>query len=220
VNGEQAWYETVPPAEPGFPWPPAEGEPVIGAFGRTWKGSALEPRRFFRAVPEDGSIGAALLYYLPIGVAVAGANLFWTLMGWTAAAEREAVMGEAGVTGLTPLTEFLLSPLLLVLSLFVSAAIVHLLLRMFGGASRGIGFTTRIFAYSYSPMIVGIVPVIGSVAGFAWMVVVGIIGVREGHRTSTARAAAAVLIPVVIALFFMAIAVFIQLTGGLLDHGH
>jgi hypothetical protein len=200
-----------------FPWPPAEGGSVTSAYGRTWYASALNPRAFFRAMPESGSVGAALLYYLPIGIAVAGAGLFWTLLRGTDSGAREAVLdGVDTMTGLSPLTEFLLAPLLLLLSLFVSAAITHLLLRLFGGASRDLWFTTRIYAFSYSPQILGIVPMIGSVIGFGWMVVIAIIGLKEGHRTSTAKAVAAVMIPVAIALVFVAMAAFLHLAGRLL----
>jgi hypothetical protein len=222
VSDEQAWYETgTAPPEASFPWPPAEGDSVIGAFGRTWKGSSLQPRAFFGTMPAHGSLGAALLYYLPIGIAVAGANLFWTLARGTADVDRDAVLGRAEtMTGLSPLTEFFFSPVMLLLSLFVSAAITHLLLRLFGGAHRDVWFTTRVFAFSYSPQLLGIVPMVGSVVGFVWMVVVAIIGLREGHGTSTGRAAAAVLIPVGIGLVFVALAVFLQLTGSLLEPGH
>jgi hypothetical protein len=222
VSEEYAWYETDTASHgPAFPWPPAEGDSVVGAFARTWKGSSLQPRAFFGALPAGGSLGAALLYYLPIGIAVAGANLFWTLARGAAGTDRDAVLGRAEtMTGLSPLTEFLFSPVVLLLSLLVSAAITHLLLRLFGGAHRDVWFTTRVFAFSYSPQLLAIVPVVGSVVGFFWMVVVAVIGVREGHGISTGRAAAAVLIPVVIGLVFVGLAVFLQLTGNLLDAGH
>jgi hypothetical protein len=221
LNDDGTWYETPEPASgPPFPWPPAEGESVVTAFARTWKGASLHPRTFFAALPEHGSIGTVLVYYLPLGIAVAGATLFWAVSGGVGAGEREAILGRGEtVTGLTPLTDFLLSPLMLVLSLFVSAAVTHVLLRALGGASRRYGFTTRIFAYAYSPQLLGVVPVLGSVAGFAWMVVVAVIGVREGHGTSTGRAAAAVLIPVFVVLLLVGAAAFVQLTGGVLE-GH
>jgi hypothetical protein len=218
LNDAHSWYETPEPAAgPAFPWPPAGGEGVLAAFARTWKGASLQPRAFFGSMPAEGSLGAALLYYLPIGIAVAGANLFWsTTRG--AGGEQDAVLGAADtMTGLAPLSEFLFAPVMLLLSLFVSAGVVHLLLRAFGGVRHGFAFTARIFAFTYSPQLLGVVPVVGAVAGFAWMVVIAVIGVREGHGTSTGRAAAAVLIPVAIALVFVAIAAFLQLTGSLLD---
>lgn len=203
-------------AEPAFPWPPAGAESVVSAFGRTWTGAALQPRRFFRTLPGHGSMGAALLYCIPLGIAVAGARLFWTMVRGTAVVERDEVVGRVDLAGeLSPLLQFLLSPLILVVSLFIAAAVVHVLLKAFGGANRDFGLTTRVFAFSYSPQILGVLPVAGDVIGFIWMVVVAIIGLREGHRTTTGRVLAAVLIPVSIGLFFMVVAAFIAATGSM-----
>ncbi|CAN5692962.1 hypothetical protein BH23GEM9_BH23GEM9_21180 [soil metagenome] len=209
--------QPVEPAyEAGFPWPPPPGEPAINALGRTWRGASLEPRTFYRALPAAASLGPALLYYLILGIAVSGAQLFWSVTLRSAEPERDAVLGGMGAGALSPVIQFLLSPLLLLLSLFLAAGVVHLLLRLFGGASRDFGFTTRVFAYAYSPQILGIVPFIGAVIGFIWMLAVAIIGLREGHETSTGKVLAAVLIPLSIGLFFVAVAMFIAAAGDLL----
>jgi hypothetical protein len=211
-------YDAAAPAEPtaAFPWPPAEGDSIIEAFGSTWRGAALEPKRFFSRMPADGSIGAALLYYLPLGLAVSAGGILWEVLRGGAAAEREAVLGTGDLPAISPLLQFLFAPMILLVSIILAAAVVHLLLRAFGGASRDLGFTVRLFAFAYSPQILGVVPVIGTTVGFVWMVVVAVIGLREGHGTTTGRAAAAVLIPVSLALIFMAVAAFIALTGQLL----
>jgi hypothetical protein len=196
-----------------FPWPPAGDDSVFDAWGRTWGGSAVAPRRFFAALPPVGSLGAAVLYYLSIGIPVAGVQLFWTMLrGGADDATVTATFGQWA-----PLADFLFSPVYLLISLFLSAGVVHLLLKLFGGAGGDYGMTTRVFAYAYSPQILGIVPVLGSIAGFVWMVVIAIIGVRAAHRTTAARAAAAVLIPLFIALAFMAMAELIVRSGAILD---
>jgi hypothetical protein len=213
------WYEERGPDEPAFPWPPSEGESVIGAFADTWKGAALTPTRFFSAMPEHGTLGSALLYYLPLGIAVAGASLFWTVTLTGTGPEREAVLGEMPLGGaMNPLLEFALSPVILLLSLFIAAGVTHGMLKLFGGANRSFSFTTRVFAFAYSPQIFALVPFVGTVVGFVWMVGVAVLGLRAGHRTSLGRVLAAVLIPVTVALIFMAIAAFIATTGRLLSH--
>lgn len=197
---------------PKFPWPPAAAESVFDAWGRTWKGASLAPRHFFASLPPDGSRGAAILYYLSIGIPVAGAELFWTMV--------RGGSDEATATGLgqwAPLIDFLVSPIYLMVSLILSAGAVHLMLKLFGGTGGEYGLTMRVFAYAYSPQILGIVPVAGSIAGFIWMVVVAIIGVREAHRTTNGRAVAAILIPLAIAFAFVLAAELIVRAGGLLD---
>jgi hypothetical protein len=203
-------------AERTFPWPPAEGEPLTAALGQTWRGAALEPRTFYAAVPERASLGPTLVYYLIIGIAAAGASLFWSLLGVGVQGERDAVLGQSEFA-VHPVVEFLLSPVLLILSLFLAAAVTHVLLKLFGGANRDFAFTTRILAFAYSPALLEVVPFVGVVLGFLWTVVVAIIGLREGHRTTTARAAAAVLIPVIIAGAIIALGAMLAMTGQLLE---
>jgi hypothetical protein len=206
-------------AAAAFPWPPSPGVSPVAAVAGTWRGAALSPRSFFRGMPEHGSVSAALLYYLPLGIAIAGADLFWTTVRGTAVAEREAELGSLQLGGgIGPVVEFLLSPLALLLILFLAAGATHLMLRLVGGANRDFAFTTRIYAFAYSPQILGIIPIVGGMAGFAWMVVVAVIGVREGQRTTTGRALAAVLVPVAIGLILAAVATFVAGTGSLILH--
>lgn len=202
-----------------FPWPPGDTGSVVDAWARTWHGASLAPRIFFSLMPRAGSLGAAVLYYLSIGIAAAGAQLFWAMAGGADDVPLTATVGDAGAPW-SPLIEFLTAPVILLLSLFISAGVTHLFLKLLGGTERGGGgydTTARVFAYSYSPQILGIIPVIGVVAGFVWMVVVAIAGLREAHRTTTGRAAAAVLVPLTIGLAFIAVAALIVRLGGLLE---
>jgi hypothetical protein len=219
VNGAGAVDEQTDTATVLFPWPPTGDESIPSAFVRTWRGASLSPRQFFRALPATGSVGSALLYYLPLGIVVAAAQFAWVTVRAAVAPEREAVLGQVELGGsLSPLLEFLFAPLLLLVSLFLAAGVVHLLLRLLGGAHRDYRFTTRVFAFAYSPQLVAIIPVIGAVIGFVWMVVVAIVGLQEGHGTTRGRAAAAVLIPVTIAMAFLAIFAFVARTGSLILH--
>lgn len=212
--------QTFDPDTPGeeaagaFPWPPGPDESVFDAWGRTWSGAALAPRRFFAALPRKRPITPAILYYLSIGILVAGAQLFWAMV---LGPSGDEVASGIGAEPWAPLMDFLLSPVLLLLSLFISAAVVHVLLKLFGGAGGDFSLTTRVFAYAYSPQILGVIPVAGTIAGFVWMVAVAVIGLKVAHGTTTGRAAAAILIPLGIGLTFMLLAELIVRAGGLLD---
>lgn len=201
-----------------FPWPPREGDSVVSAFGRTWKGASLSPAGFFARLPERGSLGAALLYYLAIGIAIAGVQLFWSMVGGAAEPAREVTVGSVdSALALNPLVNFLVSPIFLLASLFLSAAVVHGMLKLLGAVSGDYLFTTRLFCFTYSPQIVAMVPGVGTIIGFIWMVAVAIAGVRAAHRTSTARAAIAVLVPVTIALIFVGLVFLAARAQGILD---
>jgi hypothetical protein len=206
----------LPDPEPGFPWPPAESESIPNAFVETWRGAALEPAAFFRAMPREAGIGPALLYYLPLGIAVAGATLFWTLVGGGALGGGLLDGFGPEAPDANPLVGFLTSPLILLLSIFLSAGVTHLMLKLLGGANRPVGTTVRVFAYAYSPQILGIIPWVGQVVGGLWMVVIAIIGLREAHGTSGMRAAISVLVPLAVAVFFVILSLLILATSSAL----
>ena len=203
-------------AEPErFPWPPREDESLLGAFGETWKSATFDPGSFFRRMPAPARPASAILYYLVLGILVAGVSLFWDMTGvFTVGAGDEGLASDLGIGTLDPIVGFLLSPIVLVVGLFVAAGITHVLLLMLGGAANGFGTTVRVFCFAYSPMIFGIVPVLGTVIGTIWMVVLAIIGLREGHRTEGWKAGVAVLAPFIlfIGLLFMA-ALFLAATA-------
>lgn len=178
-----------------FPWPPPEEGGVLTAFGETWKSATFDPARFFARTPRDGGAGAAVLYYLVIGVLVSGVGLFWNQLFWRALAD--GVVSTDPTSPLDPLTGFLFSPLVLLLMLGVSAGLVHVLLLLFGGARHGFGTTVRVFCYSYSPMLFAIVPFLGGLVGGIWTVVLAIIGLREAHEADGWQAVLAVLLPFV-----------------------
>jgi len=200
--------QTTP--EPGFPWPPPEDGPILGAVGATWKGATFDPGRFFAGTPRDDGTGPALLYYLALGILVAGATLFWDSMGM-AGAGNESLAGELGYGVVSPLVRFFLAPAFLIGGLYLSAGVIHLLLLMFGGANHGFGTTVRVFCYGNSPTLFGVVPVIGTLVGGVWSLVVSIIGLREAHDTDTWRVVLAVLIPTVLSILLLMVLAFAAL---------
>jgi len=178
---------------------------VLGAFVETWRGAVLRPFPFFAAMPASLSLGSALLYYLVIGIVGAAIRLFWTMLLPNPASTLLSDLLGSTVRA-TPLVDFLASPLYLVLSLYLAAGVTHLLVLALVPGHRGFGTTLRIFCFAYSPALLGVVPYLGPIAAFVWMIVLSIIGVRAAHHTATGRAAAAVLLPLAIAATFMALA--------------
>lgn len=193
------------PAPTPFPWPPPENGPILTALGATWKGATFNPSRFFADTPRNNGTGAALVYYLGLGILVAGTTLFWqsmSVMGRRAGAE--SILPELG--HISPIVQFLLAPALLLTALFVTAGVVHVLLVIFDGAAHGFGTTVRVFCYAYSPALFGVVPFPGALIGSFWSVVLAIIGLREAHQSAAWKPAVAVLVPVVGALILIFLA--------------
>lgn len=178
------------------------------AFGATWKSATFDPGRFFADTPRDDGLGAAVVYYLVIGILLAGASLFWDSMAMFAGGlGQDPLAAELGIQSVSPLVRFLLAPAVLLFALFAGAGIVHVLLLIFDGADHGFGTTVRVFCYAYSPAIFGVVPILGTVVGSIWSVVLAIIGLREAHEAAAWKPAVAVLVPFVGTVILMALLV-------------
>lgn len=215
----EVWDHVDVASEGRFPWPPPEGGSIVAALGQTWKSATFDPAAFFRDVPGDRGTGAALLYYLGLGIVVAGATLFWrTLDFYAGRMASDSLAAELGIHALNPLVGFLLSPAILLASLALSAGIVHVLLLLFSGGDRGFGTTVRVFCYAYSPMLFAVVPLIGALIGSVWMVVLLVVGLREAHRADGWKPLLAVLLPffVLVILVFLALVLLVAAASTLM----
>lgn len=167
-------------------------------------------------MPREDGYGAVLVYYLIIGVIASGVNLFWTSV-FHYSGLTSMFMPDMAVDSMSGVVEFLLSPLLLVLTLYMVSGICHLCLLMTGGARHGFRTTSRVFAFAYSPALLGVIPVLGNFVGFFWMIVLAIIGLREAHETTTGKAAVGVLLPTFFFCTLLIIAFTIAALTGLLS---
>jgi hypothetical protein len=90
------------------------------------------------------------------------------------------------------------SPFWVILSIFLRAVILHLMMIIVGGNRHGWDASFRAVNYSAGPQLFAIVPWCGDVAAFIWWVVLTTIGLREMHETTTGRVVVALLLPVVL----------------------
>lgn len=114
----------------------------------------------------------------------------------------------------------LLAPFLVVVATFFAAALVHVLLMMLGGAPHGYEATFRVVSYSWAAGVFNLLPICGVFIGGVWRIVVQVIGIREAQQVPTGRAAAAVLIPVILAcICLLMLALFAISVAGLSQLG-
>jgi hypothetical protein len=206
------WYYEDVGTPPAFPWPPADGGGFLAAMGSTWKAATFEPVRFFTALPREGGIGAAVLYYLIIGVLVAGASLFWDALGQSSGMGQDVLLADGPV--IQPLIAFLLSPMVLVFALVLSAGVTHLMLLLVRGATHGFDTTLRVFCYAYSPMLFGVIPLLGTLVGMAWMLVAAVLGLAAAHGTERWKPALAVVLPFIILVGLAVMALLTVVAAG------
>jgi len=226
---DSPFSETPPAREPVEPTPPAvETDPVgvpwetrlsedpLGATWDSWRESMFNPDAFFRALPPRGSFLPAIGYLVLLSVIGAFFSLMWSLV-FSGVAVRAGAAAEAG---LSPVAEafltFFITPFAAVLGVFLIGGLYHLLLMLMDGAGGGYRGTVRVLCYSAGPAVFGIVPILGSVVGTVWWVVLAIVGLRNVHRIETWKAAVAVLVPVVLLVLLTVLAVIAAVAIGLM----
>ena len=90
-------------------------------------------------------------------------------------------------------------PLFMILSSFLYAGIVHLSLKLLGGANRPFETTMRAVCYSTgSGGLLALIPVCGGMIGGIWGMVALCIGLGRAHDTTPGKGVAAVLLPMAV----------------------
>lgn len=169
----------------------------------------LSPRRFFGGLPPDGPIGPPVLYF---SVCYWIATLVNLLVSFAVSLPLLAPVlvavgagsSEAGtkIAGLLALAFLLLLAFLAISALgfalfFVGVPIQHAFVVLFAGSGgRGLRATLRLSCYAVgAPVLLAWIPLVGYAAAL-YCFYVYVVGLKRVHGISTARALAAVLVPV------------------------
>src|SRR5206468_5916329 len=124
-----------------------------------------------------------------------GLHLFWSSVFGAFELQNYILRRMNAAQAHNGVVDFLVSPITLLIALYLVSGVTHLFLLMMRGAKHGFATTSRVFAFSYSPQLFTVVPVLGGLVAFFWMITLAIIGLREAHETDGAKAAVAVLVP-------------------------
>jgi hypothetical protein len=191
----------------GTPWERRHEIGFASGLVETTRQVLATPGEFFRTMPRGGGIGSPLLYALIVSyIGLVAATLynavFNAVLGPTFAnlgagrpeLERYAALLRGGPG--TILANLILGPVVVVALLFVGAGLVHLMLLLVGGARHPFETTFRVMGYLHATSILNLVPIVGSLIGIAYWVVLAVIGLSAGHGISEGRAAFALFLQV------------------------
>jgi hypothetical protein len=200
-------------AAPPITWED-DSVPFPANAGLTWLDCIVSPDRFFSRVAWGGSFARPLLYLLIVAVLAGTLGLFWYL--WVP--RGGALLVGTGLD--VQLLSFFLTPFAVLLGLAVMAVLQHLFVVLLAPDRRGLAATATVLCYGSGvslvtaalPPALGPGAVLGGALGalyavfyvglatavHVWYVVVLVIGIRRAHGTTTGRAAAIVLLPILI----------------------
>jgi hypothetical protein len=196
-----------PPPRAGLPWENRSGLLDLGAMFRTIGKVLFDAPAAYRSMKTDGGLGGPLFFAVLLGTICGWVALLWQLlfsgvMEGLMPTGGESPFGNYGNLSFMASTTFkvaqaVMLPGIILLVLFIIAAIYHLFLMMFGGAKRSFETTVRVLCFSAgSTAIFQLIPFCGGLIAFVWGLVIDIIGLAEAHETGTGKAAAAVLVPI------------------------
>lgn len=199
---------TVPPALPATtPWDERDRLGLLTAFVDTTRLVLGRPGEFFRGMPVGGGLGPPLLYAVIVGwLGVVAAGLYQAIF-------RSIVGSGLGLLGDRPevtavlgfveswagfVVQVAFGWVFVAIGVFISAAILHVMLLILGGAGSGFEATFRVVCFVQATSLVLLVPFCGQVVQPFWTLVLAVIGLAAAHRIGHGKAAAAVLLPVLL----------------------
>jgi hypothetical protein len=208
---------STPPGPPGgaavppLPWEDRDRIGFFPALFETVKLFVTSPTEAYARAKERGDYLSPLLFAVIIGWVMGIIGQLWNLLfqgAWLSMipADFRDQMGAMGM-GASSAAGFvlglILTPVIIVVVVFIWSGIVHLFLMMLGGhkqSASGFEGTFRAIAYAQTASLAQIIPipVIGGLIALVWSIVLYVIGLVRMHRTSTGKAAGAVLLPIVL----------------------
>jgi phage FluMu protein Com len=191
---------------PGLPW---ENKPQsVGTWWETTKLCLMQPTYAFNIMRQYGGMGQPMVFCaIGLGFGVVGQMLWYLpliIIGGIAAGGNNAGGDEIAVMIGTQVVSQLVSAVFSVaigstVGLLIAAAIGHVCLMIVGGARQQYETTLRVIGYAQgSTAWLNVIPVVGGLVAFVWLIVIEIIGFAQAHETTMGKAALAVLLPIIV----------------------
>ena len=196
---------TVPAPAPaprsGLPWDERQARGFFNAFIETLKLVLTNPTGAFTAMKREGGLPEPLIYAVTGGscglVVYFIYNIIFQSLG--VLGSRNDPFAHLVGMGFGAIALLILSPLLIVIGVFLTAAVLHVCLMIVGGAKQPFETTFRVICFStgsVSPLL--IVPFCGGMVVGVWDIVLRCIGLARAHETDTGRAVLAVFLPIIL----------------------
>ncbi len=197
-GGGTPWSEERGPVA-GAPWEHIRDLGLLKAFGQTVFRVALQPRRFFSALGGPRFLGLALVFYMAVTTLQTYLFQAWMQLFPVSALGFGLSPDYALYDSTRPLYVMLAAPFVWAFFLLLVSIISAAAVRLLGGGRASPAAVMRVLAYSVSPMLLGVVPFIGTILGQAWAMILFLLGCKHAFRLSLLTALA-VTLPVYLCL--------------------
>jgi len=192
----------APAVASGLPW---EHRQQLG-FGKAWFDTVslliTKPSEAFTLMRPEGGLVDPLLFGLIGGcagsiVSILFQGLVRSIPGF---AGRDDIFHYFGVSHLAFIIIYaVLSPLLVIIGLFIGSGILHLCLMLVGGANRSFETTFRVVCFAGGAAnLFSMIPICGGIIALVYHIVLNCIGLSRAHPTTTGKALLAIFLPLII----------------------
>jgi hypothetical protein len=188
-------------------------------FFDRWKAIITDPMNNFTKLPKKNVIKESCIYFLKIQ-AIAMALMYVFMLLLLPLRLLPMVIGEQFLSVIAGIGMILLIPLALIFyviillfslgMLFVSAGLIQIFIKMFGG-KKGYATTFQALAYASSPYVLMFIPMVNWLATL-YGLVLQVIGIHKLQKISVGKSILAFILPGVI----IAILLFILVGVGIL----
>jgi hypothetical protein len=204
-----------PPQERPSPFAERARLGFFASYFETMKLVATQPQEFFGRVRIDQAGPAILFGVIGASVGNAAAVLYGFVTRAATLSQLQARLGdmppqvaafmeqlvqafEATTSPAATAVQVMLTPLLALVGIYLSAGLVHLALMLFKGAGRGFQATLTVTAYASGLYLMAALPSCGGMVAMVWYLVALIIGLGAAHRTGPLKPALAVFAPLLL----------------------
>ncbi len=226
-----------PPPPPGGGWvpPPYGGAPqeglpwerraelgFVNAFLETIKLFITNPADAWQRTKEKGDYAEPLIFAILVSwIGIAVSSVWSGLFGqaWTAflPPEMKEKLGGAMATNAGALLiQVGIAPILVLIGLFVGAAIYHVSFMIVGAtkdSTSGFEGTFRAVSYASVSNLANVIPFVGGLVAVVWNLILMVMGAVRMHRTTQGKAIAGVLIPLLLCCVCIAVVVGLVIGG-------
>lgn len=183
----------------GAPWEHIREFGLLKAFVQTVLQSILHPRRFFSGLGAPRLLGLALVFYIVVTALQTYLFQAWMQLFPASALGLDIPPDYALYDSTQPLHIILAAPVVWAIFLFLVSTVSAMAMRLLGGRRVSPAAVMRVMAYSASPMLLGVLPFIGTILGQVWAMALFLLGCKHAFRLNL-FAAIAVILPVYLCL--------------------
>ncbi len=172
------------------PWEYASQTGYFTAFYQTVIWVLFSPSRFFAGLMPQNSRTHIMVFYLIVRVLQISIEYFWGGVLSTslepAAANDPELQTVLGL--LTPQSDFIMAILLgtamSTIEIFLGSLFYFTMFKFIAKANANFSLIFQVVAYSSAPLLLAIIPAIGTIVGFIWSLACILIGCRYAMRLS------------------------------------